>query len=91
MCAIAHSGTFFGCIFLVKWGARTDQIVGFVVDSGCSYFRLITFPDRVHVGARVVKLGNSSVQYELALFCDADERPAAVGDFVHVYVDRGSN
>ncbi|HEU5435325.1 MAG TPA: thioesterase family protein [Telluria sp.] len=70
---------------------HADRVVGLVVDTGCSYFQSISFPDTVHVGVRVAKLGNSSVRYELALFRNDDTAPAAAGHFVHVYVDRDSN
>ena len=62
-----------------------------MVDSGCAYFSPVSFPGVVHVGVRVAKLGNSSVRYELALYRNDDELPAAAGHFVHVHVDRGSN
>ena len=68
-----------------------DDIVGFVVETGCSYFSSISFPDLIHVGVRVAKLGNSSVRYELALFRNDEPLPSAAGHFVHVYVDRRSN
>lgn len=68
-----------------------DDIVGFVVETGCSYFSSISFPDIIHVGVRVAKLGNSSVRYEIALYRNDDALPAAAGHFVHVYVDRRSN
>ena len=80
--------------FLIDKGVlniHTDRIVGVVVDTGCSYFSSISFPDTVHIGVRVVKLGNSSVRYELALYRNDEQRPAAAGHFVHVYVDRDSN
>lgn len=80
--------------FLVARGVldiHADQVVGLVVDTGCSYFSSISFPDTVHVGVRVAKLGNSSVRYELAIFRNDEQAPAAAGHFVHVYVDRGSN
>ncbi len=68
-----------------------DDIVGFVVETACSYFSSISFPDLIHVGVRVAKLGNSSVRYEIALYRNDDALPAAAGHFVHVYVDRRSN
>jgi acyl-CoA thioester hydrolase len=68
-----------------------DDIVGFVVETSCSYFSSISFPDTIHVGVRVAKLGNSSVRYELALFRNDEPLPSAAGHFVHVYVDRRSN
>ena len=67
-----------------------SDIVGFVVDTGCSYFSSISFPDTIHVGVRVAKLGTSSVRYELALYRNDEPLPSAAGHFVHVYVDRPS-
>jgi acyl-CoA thioester hydrolase len=67
------------------------DVVGFVVDSGCSYFQPLAFPDVVHAGIRVSKLGTSSVRYEIGLYRNDDALPAAFGHFVHVYVDRATN
>ena len=80
--------------FLIERGVldiHKGEVVGFVVDSGCSYFSPIAFPDTVHVGIRVAKLGNSSVRYEIALYRNDDPLPCAAGHFVHVYVDRSNN
>ena len=80
--------------FLIERGVldiHDGKVVGFVVDSGCSYFSPVAFPDTVHVGIRVAKLGNSSVRYEIAVYRNEDETPAACGHFVHVYVERSSN
>jgi acyl-CoA thioester hydrolase len=80
--------------FLIERGVldiHKGDVVGFVVDSGCSYFSSIAFPDVIHVGIRVAKLGNSSVRYELAIFRNDEQSPAAAGHFVHVYVERSSN
>lgn len=80
--------------FLIERGVLDiykDDVVGFVVDSACSYFSPIAFPDVIHVGIRVAKLGNSSVRYEIALYRDGEPMPAAIGHFVHVYVDRRAN
>jgi len=64
------------------------RVVGLVVDTGCSYFRSVAFPDRLEIGVRVAKLGNSSVRYEVGLFANDEDSAAAEGHFVHVYVDR---
>ncbi len=80
--------------FLIERGVldiHKGEVVGFVVDSGCSYFSSISFPDMIHAGIRVAKLGNSSVRYEIALFRNDDALPCAAGHFVHVYVERASN
>ena len=69
---------------------ESSPIIGLVVETQCNYFSSITFPDVVHAGLRVAKLGNSSVRYEIGLFTNDEKRAAAQGHFVHVYVDRAS-
>ena len=67
---------------------NTAPVFGVVAETGCKYFREIRHPDIVEVGIRVTRLGNSSVTYQVALFKRSDESLAAIGHFVHVYVDR---
>lgn len=67
---------------------HAGEVIGLVVETSCSYFKPIAFPETVHAGIRVAKLGNSSVRYEVGLFRDDDEVVSAAGYFVHVYVDR---
>ncbi|WP_250477979.1 MULTISPECIES: thioesterase family protein [unclassified Caballeronia] len=62
--------------------------VGLVVETTCNYFSSIAFPDLVHAGLRVARLGTSSVQYEVGLFANDGQIASAQGHFVHVYVDR---
>ncbi len=66
----------------------TSAAIGLVVETQCRYIKPLAFPDRVTAGIRVAKLGKSSVRYEIALFRNDDADAAAVGHFVHVYVDR---
>jgi acyl-CoA thioester hydrolase len=67
---------------------EAGPVIGLVVETGCRYFASLSFPDRVDAGVRVVKLGTSSVRYEVGLFAGDSDSPAAEGHFVHVYVDR---
>jgi len=62
--------------------------IGLVVESGCQYFKPVTFPSIINCGLRVAHLGTSSVRYEVGLFADNDLKPSAQGFFVHVFVDR---
>jgi acyl-CoA thioester hydrolase len=65
--------------FLIERGVldiHNGEVVGFVVDSGCAYCSSISFPDTIHAGIRVAKLGNSSMRYQIALYCNDDPRPA---------------
>ena len=80
--------------YLIQQGGLDIQdgdIVGFVVSSACDYFASIAYPDLIEVGLRVAKLGNSSVQYELAIFREGAQEASAAGRFVHVFVERASN
>ena len=65
-----------------------SPVIGLVVETGCSFFASIAFPEKIDAGLRVTKLGNSSVRYEVALFRGGSESAVAQGHFVHVYVDR---
>ena len=65
-----------------------DQVIGFAAESHCQYLRALAFPEVLEVGLRVGHLGNSSVRYELAIFKQSETFAAAVGYFVHVFVNR---
>ncbi len=79
--------------YLIEQGVldiEKSTVIGLVVETQCRYFASITFPDIVHAGLRVAKLGSSSVRYEIGLFRNEERSAAAQGHFVHVYVDRAS-
>ena len=65
---------------------RRLPAIGIVAETGCRYLAELRFPEPVTAGIALERLGRSSVTYRLALF-GAAESPAAVGRFVHVYVD----
>lgn len=71
---------------LIIAGALKDSI-GLVVDSGCRYTSALAFPDVIEVGIKVDHVGTSSVKYGFAVFRRGVAHPAAIGHFVHVYVD----
>ncbi|WP_158590507.1 acyl-CoA thioesterase [Noviherbaspirillum cavernae] len=77
--------------FLIANGAldiERSPVIGLVIETQCTYFASVAFPDRVTAGLRVTKLGNSSVRYEVGIFRNDEESAAAQGHFIHVYVDR---
>ena len=79
--------------YLVEQGVLDIEhgtVIGLVVETGCQYFSSIAFPDLVHAGLRVARLGNSSVRYEVGIFRNDEPQTAAKGHFIHVYVDRAS-
>jgi acyl-CoA thioester hydrolase len=77
--------------YLINAGAldiHAGAVIGLVVQTQCHYFESIAFPQTVFAGLRVAHQGRSSVRYEVGLFADDAPLSAAVGHFVHVYVDR---
>jgi acyl-CoA thioester hydrolase len=72
----------------------TSRTRGVVAESGCRFLAEVRFPSPLTVGLAVTRLGRSSVTYQLGLIDgpeehDGERRPtvAAVGHWVHVYVD----
>lgn len=70
---------------------NSSEVIGLVVHSQTSYFRPVSFPDRVVLGLRVGRLGRTSVTYEFALFRGDDDSAAAQGSYTHAYVARASS
>jgi acyl-CoA thioester hydrolase len=77
--------------YLIRAGGldiHAGGAIGLCVESQCTFKQSLAFPDSVDAGLRVTKLGNSSVGYEIGLFRSGQDEPAALGRFVHVFVDR---
>src|SRR3954453_24121681 len=69
---------------------RELPAMGVVAETSCRFVSEVAFPDQLEVGLAVERLGRSSVTYRLAVFAEGADQPAAVGRFVHVYVDPGT-
>jgi acyl-CoA thioester hydrolase len=67
---------------------RDLPAIGIVAESSCKFLSAVSFPDTIHAGLDIERLGTKSVVYSIALFRGDDEAPCAIGRFVHVYVDR---
>jgi acyl-CoA thioester hydrolase len=77
--------------YLIREGGldiHRGSAIGLCAESHCSFTAAIEFPDSVDAGLRVGHLGTSSVKYEIGLFGEQADAPAATGWFVHVFVDR---
>jgi acyl-CoA thioester hydrolase len=77
--------------YLIRAGVldiEASPVIGLVVETQCRYFSELAFPQTVHAGLRVARLGTSSVRYEIGIFADDEQTACAQGHFVHVYVDR---
>lgn len=75
-------------------GAGADVMalpeLGVVAESGCRFFRELEYPHPLDVAVRVERLGRSSITYSLGLFDAQSSELAALGHWVHVYIDRES-
>ena len=67
-----------------------DPVIGLVIETRCTFRKSLAFPDDVDAALAITRLGRSSVVYEIALFRGGDDEPAALGRFVHVWVDRAT-
>lgn len=65
-----------------------SEAIGVVAESGCRYHASAAYPDVIHAGVRVGRLGTSSVRYEVGLFRNDDDEAVAEAFFVHVFVAR---
>ena len=67
---------------------RDLPAIGVVAESGCRFLSGASFPDTIHAGLGVERVGTTSVVYRIALFRGDEDAACAIGRFVHVYVDR---
>jgi acyl-CoA thioester hydrolase len=63
------------------------EALGLVAETSCRYLNSAAFPDRLQVGLALIRIGSSSITYQLAVFPETGDAPYVVGHFVHVYVD----
>ena len=80
-------------LYLIEAGGLDivhGAVIGLVVESQCQYQAPLAYPTPIVAGLRVDRLGNRAVTYGLAIFAEGDDRAAAHGHVVHVFVDRGS-
>lgn len=68
------------------WASASE--IPYAAESLCRFIRPVKFPQTLEAGMRIERMGNSSVTYNLALFAEGEEKPAATGHWVHVWVDR---
>jgi acyl-CoA thioester hydrolase len=62
--------------------------IGYIVQSECFYHSAIAYPEKIEGAFKVIRLGNSSVQYGVAIFKDGSDVASAHGTMTHVFVNR---
>lgn len=65
-------------------------VIGLVVESRCFYHAPLAYPQVLRAGVRVDHLGMRAVTYGIAICAADDDRAAAHGYLVHVFVDRAT-
>lgn len=79
--------------YLIRAGGldiHSGEVIGLAVETRCSFFAPLEFPETIDAGLAVIHLGNSSVRYDIGLFSERQDTVAAAGEFVHVFVDRAA-
>ncbi|WP_366553145.1 acyl-CoA thioesterase [Aquibaculum sediminis] len=79
--------------YLIEVGGldiQKDLVIGITPETFCQFRKSLNFPDVIDAGLAVERLGRSSVKYLVGLFREGDDSPAALGHFVHVFVERES-
>jgi acyl-CoA thioester hydrolase len=66
---------------------RDLPALGVVAETSCRFLAQVGFPDELEIGLAVERLGARSITYRLGAFVVGSPDPAALGRFVHVYVD----
>ncbi|MEP0175932.1 MAG: thioesterase family protein [Paraglaciecola sp.] len=65
--------------------------IGLMISSQCAFHSSVAFPDKLIAGFGVNKIGNSSVEYNIAIFKKEQTTASASGTMTHVFVDRATN
>lgn len=67
---------------------RNGKSIGYIVQSQCFYHSGIAYPEKIEGAFKVVRIGNSSVEYGVAIFKQGSDLACAHGGMTHVFVDR---
>ena len=88
----SYFDTVVNCFLIDRGGLdiETDSVIGVAVETMCKFNKPLAYPEVLEAGLRVGKLGNSSVRYEIGIFQEGAAEAAAMGHFVHVFVDRAT-
>jgi acyl-CoA thioester hydrolase len=65
--------------------------IGLVGSSYCDFFGAAQYPGMLDVGLRVVRMGKTSIMYEVGVFQEGSDQVKAVGGFIQIWVDKASN
>ncbi|KAI8638245.1 HotDog domain-containing protein [Parasitella parasitica] len=61
--------------------------IGLVVASQANFYASASYPNLIHAGLSISKIGRSSVTYRVGIFEQENPLACVVGGFTHVFVD----
>lgn len=64
-----------------------SPVYGIVVETGCTFFESVAFPDALEAGLALERLGETSVTWRIGIFKAGGAQACAAGRFTHVYVE----
>jgi len=70
--------------------SASSPVVGLVVETGCTYFEIVAFPEPLEAGIAVDRLGTHRSATRVGIFKAAGALAAAQRHFLHVHVDRAT-
>lgn len=71
-----------------KVSLLNGDIAAFIVQSQCFYHSPVAYPEALTGAFKVNRVGNSSVEYGVAVFKENEQMAAAHGSMTHVFVDK---
>ncbi|SNX84212.1 related to thioesterase [Melanopsichium pennsylvanicum] len=74
----------------IKEDKIASQVVGLVISNSCRYYASCSFPNPLTVALRLIKLGKSSVTYQVSIAEQGKLTSAALITSTHVFVNRVS-
>jgi acyl-CoA thioester hydrolase len=74
-----------------KLDIHKGQQIGLMVNSNCNYYSSVAFPEKLIGAFAVARVGNSSVEYKVAIFKQNQKQASASGSMTHVFVNRETN
>ena len=70
---------------------KTRKIGPILAHASCNFKRPVVFPDRVHVGSRIARIGRTSLQMEQRVVSESQRAIVAEGSSTMVVYDYGAN
>ena len=75
-------------INVCNYNPLKSNIIAITPETRCKFRKSLSYPEKIIAGLSTIKIGNTSIIYDIALFNEKDKTACAEGYFVHVFVNR---